>query len=228
MDLIPTNQPRTMSSIDLLDVINTEREKFGECIVRRNDFHARVRDELEGEHYETFVVTNPNGTETENYRLTIKQCMYVAMRESKGVRRTVQARLEAGASAAFVIPQTLSSALMLAAQQAEQIEQQQAQIEQARPAVEFVDRFVEAKSSKCLSDVAKLLGWKPQAFIAKLNADTVIFKRGGNWLPFQAHIDAGRFTVKAGEASGHAFQQTRVEPAGIAWLASRYPAPAKV
>tara|TARA_R110000868_G_scaffold47933_1_gene156448 strand:+ start:89 stop:313 length:225 start_codon:yes stop_codon:yes gene_type:complete len=40
-------------------------------------------------------------------------------------------------------------------------------------------------------------------------------------LAFQAHIDAGRFSVKAGEASGHAFQQTRVEPAGIAWLASR-------
>lgn len=131
--------------------------------------------------------------------------------------------LEAQAAApTFQIPTTLSGALRLAAEQAERIEQQAAQIEAAAPAVAFVDRFVEAKSSKCLSDVAKLLGWKPQAFIAKLNADAVIFKRGGCWLPFQSHIDMDRFEVKTGEASGHAFQQTRVTPAGVAWLANRY------
>jgi phage antirepressor YoqD-like protein len=131
---------------------------------------------------------------------------------------------EANVAPAWQIPTTLSGALRLAAEQAQKLEEQQAQIEAAKPAVEFVGRFVEAKSSKCLSDVAKLLGWKPQSFIARLSADAVIFKRGGSWLPFQAHLDAGRFTVKTGESQGHAFQQTRVTPSGVAWLASRYPA----
>jgi phage antirepressor YoqD-like protein len=100
----------------------------------------------------------------------------------------------------------------------------EAQIEAAAPAVAFVSKFVEAKSSKCLSDVAKLLGFKPQAFISKLSSDGVIFKRGGSWVPVQLHIDSGRFAVKTGEASGHAFHQTRVTPAGVAWLANRYQA----
>lgn len=101
---------------------------------------------------------------------------------------------------------------------------QQAIIEQQKPAVEFVERYVEARSSKCLSDVAKLLKHKPQAFFKLLSDNDVIFKRGGSWIPFQQHIDAGRFSVTTGEANGHAFQQTRVEPDGIVWLARNFPA----
>jgi phage regulator Rha-like protein len=123
----------------------------------------------------------------------------------------------------FNIPTTLSGALRLAAEQAETIEHQALLIESQKPAVEFIERYVEARSSRCLSDVAKLLKHKPQAFIAMLSKDGVIFKRGGSWIPYQHHIDVGRFTVSTGESNGHAFQQTRVEPDGIVWLASRYP-----
>jgi anti-repressor protein len=98
------------------------------------------------------------------------------------------------------------------------------QLEAARPAVEFVERYVEAKSSKCLSDVAKLLKHKPQAFFKLLSDNEVIFKRSGSWIPYQKHIDKGRFTVTTGEGNGHAYQQTRVEPDGIVWLAKMFPA----
>lgn len=101
---------------------------------------------------------------------------------------------------------------------------QQAIIEQQKPAVEFVERYVEARSSKCLSDVAKLLRHKPQAFFKLLSDNEVIFKRSGSWVPYQQHIDAGRFTVTTGESNGHAYQQTRVEPDGIVWLANNFPA----
>lgn len=123
---------------------------------------------------------------------------------------------------AHAIPQTFAQALMLAAQQAERIEQQQAQLEQQKPAVEFVDRFVEAKSAKGFREVAKILGLKEREFIADLAADGIIFKQGANWLPKADHQHAGRFTVKAGEANGHAFHQTRFTPDGIAWVAKRY------
>lgn len=146
---------------------------------------------------------------------------------SAPLRRAVIARwrqLEAGISASpqFLIPTTLSGALRLAAEQAEIIEQQALEIEAAQPALQMVQRYVEAKSSKCLSDVAKILNWKPQAFIAELHKDGVIFKRSGSWVPYQQHIDAGRFTVKTGEGQGHAWAQARVEPAGIEWLARKY------
>ena len=104
----------------------------------------------------------------------------------------------------------------------EQVIALQAVVEAQKPAVQFVERYVEAKSSKCLSDVAKILQRKPQEFIAELAADGIIFKRAGNWIPNQQHIDNGRFTVHTGEASGHAYHQTRVEPDGIVFLAKHY------
>jgi phage antirepressor YoqD-like protein len=131
--------------------------------------------------------------------------------------------LEAAAQApAMALPQTFAQALRLAAEQAEVIESQAAALEAAQPAIQMVERYVEAKSSKCLSDVAKILGWKPRAFIAELAAHGVIFQRAGSWVPYQNYIDSGKFTVKTGESNGHAYHQTRVEPAGIEWLARTY------
>lgn len=146
-------QQQTMSSIELLGLINAARIQFGESEVRRNDFHARVRDELDGEHYETFVVPNGNGTTSEAYRLTIRQCMYVAMRESKGVRRQVQEKLEAQR-----VPQSFAQALRLAAEQQEQIEMQKAALEVARPKVVYADAMLNADGTVLVRDAAKTIG----------------------------------------------------------------------
>ena len=83
----------TMTSIELIELVNEARAEFGEGDVRRNDFTARCRDELAGEHYETFVVQNLNKTESVELRMTRDQCMWVLMRESKSVRRRVTAKL---------------------------------------------------------------------------------------------------------------------------------------
>lgn len=89
------NVQKTMSSIDLLGVINQSREENGEPSLRRNRFHEKVADELEGEHYTKSVVTNSNGTKSEVLMLTHDQCMLVSMRESKAVRRSVLEKLNA-------------------------------------------------------------------------------------------------------------------------------------
>lgn len=52
-----TNQ-KIMSSKILLEIINFARLSFNENPVRLNDFNSRIADELEDEHYETFVVQN--------------------------------------------------------------------------------------------------------------------------------------------------------------------------
>ncbi len=84
----------TMTSSDLCELVNSARIEFGENEVRRNDFTARCKDELDGEHYETFVVGNPNGTTSEVIRLTQDQCLLISMRESKAVRRRVVDQLK--------------------------------------------------------------------------------------------------------------------------------------
>lgn len=88
-----------MTSIELLEIINQERAKAGESVVRHNVFLARCKDELDGDLYENFVEP-PKTTETgripafEAIRMNPDQCKLVAMRESKSVRRHVLARLK--------------------------------------------------------------------------------------------------------------------------------------
>ena len=94
MNQMLKSQSVTMSSLELLDVINASRHEHGQSGLRRNDFHARVTDELEGEYYETFVVENHNGTKTTAYKLNHDQCLLVAMRESKTVRRSVLEKIK--------------------------------------------------------------------------------------------------------------------------------------
>nr|WP_236183332.1 transporter [Pseudomonas juntendi] len=85
---------RTMSSFDLLVLVNEARMQHGESEVRRADFTARCKDELDGEYYETFVVRNSRGPASEGLMLTKDQCLLVAMRESKAVRRVVVQKLK--------------------------------------------------------------------------------------------------------------------------------------
>ena len=115
----------TMTSIELLDLVNEARTEFGEGDVRRNDFTARCRDELAGDHYETFVVQNLNKTESVELRMTRDQCMWVLMRESKAVRRRVTAKLNRLDQQPIVptLPGDYISALehLLASKRAEQL-----------------------------------------------------------------------------------------------------------
>lgn len=91
----------TMSSLELLDVINVSRDEHGQGAIRRNDFHARVADELEGEFYETFVIpAGPSGGRpSQGFLLNHDQCLLVSMRESKAVRRSVLTKIKAIESA---------------------------------------------------------------------------------------------------------------------------------
>jgi len=84
----------TMSSRDLLELVNNARLQHGEKAICLNDFNARIVDELDGFHYEKNVVQNLNNTESFFYTLNQDQCLLVAMRESKGVRRTVLEKLK--------------------------------------------------------------------------------------------------------------------------------------
>ena len=99
MTLAILNTNDTMTSLELIEVVNQARAMHGEPEIRRNDFAARCVNELDGEYYETFVVENHNGTSSVGIRMTRDQCMYVLMRESKSVRRTATQQLNKPQSA---------------------------------------------------------------------------------------------------------------------------------
>jgi len=125
------------------------------------------------------------------------------------------------AQAAPAVPRTMSQALRLAAEQAEQIELQQAALALAAPKAEYVDRYVAANGAKGFRQVAKLLGANEHAFRAWLQDEKIMYRLGGEWTAHQCHIDAGRFVVKTGvaQANEHAFNTTKFTPKGVNWVA---------
>lgn len=89
------NVARTMSSIELRDLVNEARTRAGETKVRNDQFIIRVEDELAGELGVCSFIAHPqSGVMMASYDLTLDQCTLVGMRESKAVRRTVLQRLK--------------------------------------------------------------------------------------------------------------------------------------
>ncbi|WP_205880005.1 phage antirepressor KilAC domain-containing protein [Lampropedia aestuarii] len=138
--------------------------------------------------------------------------------------RVIDRWQELEAQQAPSLPKTMAQALRLAADQAEQIEQQAEQLALAAPKVEYVDRYVAANGAKGFRQVAKLLNANEHEFRAWLQDEKIMYRLGGEWAAYQNHIDAGRFVVKAGVASqnDHAFNATRFTPKGVNWVAGEW------
>ncbi|MGF6904639.1 phage antirepressor KilAC domain-containing protein, partial [Paraburkholderia sp. GAS348] len=95
-------------------------------------------------------------------------------------------------------------------------------VEQQKPAVQFVERYVDASGSKGFRDVCKLLHAKEPEFRAFLIERNIMFRRDNRLVPYASHIDAGRLEVKAGvsnDGSGYAYTQARFTSKGIQWIA---------
>ena len=92
------------------------------------------------------------------------------------------------------LPQTFAEALRLAAEQAEQIEKQQARIEEMKPKEEFFDQVTDSKDACDMATVAKVLNMG----IGRNNLFEILRNNKilqGNNQPMQRYIDLGWFRV---------------------------------
>lgn len=140
------------------------------------------------------------------------------------LRRRVIARLhELERQHAPRLPQNFAEALRLAADQAdqaEQIEQQQQALAIAAPKVEFVDRYIDGTGLKGFRQVCKLLKANEARFREFLENKRIMYRVGGEWVPYAPHIDAGRFAMKTGIADNdHAYNAAKFTPKGVQWVA---------
>lgn len=110
---------------------------------------------------------------------------------------------------------------------ADELEQKRAamkQLEAAKPAVEFVDRYVSADSgNKGFRQVCKLLNANEREFRQFLSDEKIMYRLGGEWMPYQSHVEAGRFVVKTGVAENeHAYNSAKFTPKGVNWVAGKW------
>lgn len=143
-----SSQQKTITSLELREIINQCREAAGEQPIRLNKFNEKIDDELDGDHYTKSVVQNPNNTESVVYNLTLDQCTLVGMRESKAVRRNVLEVLKRKQSG---IPETYADALQLAADQAKQLAL-------AAPKVAYFDQVADRSNLMNATQVAQKFG----------------------------------------------------------------------
>lgn len=207
----------TMSSREIADLVESRHDSVKRTIERLQDKGLiQLTPMVEVKNHLGQVVTE--------YQL-IKRDTYVVVAQlsPEFTARLVDRWQELESQQMPQIPQTLSEALRLAADQAEQIERQNLLIEQQRPKVEFVQRYVEAGTTKSLRETAKILRVPERAMIDCLVGDGLLFRQSGNLLPYQKYHAKGLFDVKTGTTEyGHNYTQTRVTSKGIEYIASRY------
>jgi phage antirepressor YoqD-like protein len=222
--LIKLNESGFMNSLDFLnEIINPERLKAGEPEVKNTHFSARIEDELD--ELPAVKIIYRFGNEMRTYDLTVDQMTLIGMRESKSVRRNILEILKRMDKPK--LPQTYAEALLEAGRLALENEKQAEQLRLAAPKVEFVEKYIDSSTGSLgFRKVAKLLKVNEKSFRAFLNDEKIMYKLGGDWVPYQNHIDAGRFEVKAGlaehEESSHAFTQSKFTAKGVEWVAGEY------
>ena len=142
-------------------------------------------------------VTNPNPTT--DYALTLNfakhLCMLSRTKQGNKCRDyfiACEKKLKDEQHKKFPIPQTYSEALMLAANQAKQIEAQTKQLEEQKPKVEFFDQVTDSKDAIDMAACAKTLniGIGRNRLFEFLRTKCILDRHN---LPYQRYVDLGYF-----------------------------------
>lgn len=220
MQLIATALQQTMTSLEITELTGKEHGHVKRDIVNMLELLNKDASSF------GYIYLDSYKREQSGYRLPYDETICLLTGYDIKARMAVIKRWqELEAKPAFQVPTTLSGALRLAAEQAEVIEQQAAQLAYAAPKVAFVEQYVDSTSgSKGFRQVCKLLGAKEPEFRAFLHDEKIMYKLGGEWVPFAQHLDAGRFEVKAGtsEASGYAYNSAKFTAKGVEWVAGEW------
>ena len=185
---------QAVSARELYDFIGYDKSQWSRWYQTNiiNDKFA-----VENVDYQTLDIMS-NGNMTKDFAITIsfaKEICMLARTEKGKEARLYFIECEKMLKNKFEIPQTYSQALMLAAKQAEQIEEQTKLIEVQKPKVEFFDAVADSKTAVPVNDVAKVLeikGMGRNKLFEFLRQNKILMN---NNRPFQRYIDAGYFRV---------------------------------
>ncbi|MFX1667845.1 phage antirepressor KilAC domain-containing protein [Riemerella anatipestifer] len=135
-----------------------------------------------------------------DYALTLDTAKEISMlqRSEKGkiARRyfiECEKKLRTGA---YALPQTFAEALKLAAQQAERLELQQAELKKQAPKVAYYEEVLQSDSTYNTNQIAKELGMSAITLNKKLKDLKVQYRQGGTWLLYHKYQSQGYTKTK--------------------------------
>lgn len=186
-ELVTKNE--IMTSLQIAEITGKEHRNI------TRDIDALIEQGLDVLNFEQTYYFDKSNRRQRMYQLTKKGCLilasgYDALLREKIIDRWEQLEIEKKSQ--FQIPQTLSQALLLASQQAEQIEHQQRLIEAQKPKADFYDTVMDSKSTIDMNDVAKTLnmGIGRNNLFEFLRENEILMP---NNRPYQKYVDRGWF-----------------------------------
>lgn len=206
----------TMSSREIADLVKARHADVCRTIER-----LIGRNVING--YAPSAYTHPqNGQQYTVFNVNKRDSYVIVAQLSPEFTADLVDRWQELESQSPAIPQTYAAALLEAGRLAMENDKQREQLALAAPKVEFVNRFIESTGNKTFRETAKILQANERELRAYLYQNKIMYQIGGGWMPYQNHIDAGRFEVKAGEANGHVFSSAKFTPKGVEWIAGKW------
>ena len=185
------NGKNVVSAKELYDFLGYDRSQWSRWYQTNILNNEYAEDNVDYEAFDTVS----NGNHTKEFAITIDFAKELSMlsRTEKGKKaRLYFIKCEKKLMNKFSIPQTYSEALLLASNQAKQIEEQNKQLEEQKPKVEFFDQVTDSKDAVDMKECAKILnmGIGRNRLFEFLRSRAILDRKN---LPYQIFIDKGYF-----------------------------------
>ena len=216
VNVVQINQPATMTSLQIVEMINDERKAISVLtgkapkVLLHKTFLTKARDVLGDEGQQNFLHTHVNQQNGQSYPIYIfpkREATLMAMSYSPAISAAVYDKMTAleeyvqqtdkpvlpnfnspaEAARAWAIEYERSEQLALVVEQKETL-----LIEQA-PKVEFHDSVTSAGNCHTMEEAAKILGWGRNNLFKWLRESGILMQ--DSTLPYQRHITEGHFSV---------------------------------
>jgi len=239
MNLVTSNPSVTMTSLDLVDYINSQRDE-GEAELQHKHFCEKVQKVLGAERSAELLADLPDsyGRPRKGYKFPKREACLMAMSYSYDLQAKVFDKMTELEETAHrpQLPDFTNPAIAARAW-ADQVEARQLieaktvelehKVEVLAPKAEALDRMALADGEVCLQTAGKLLQQPPNKFISWLRGlGTWIFKRQGSSRnsAYTDKINAGYLNVRTTttimpDGSERVTEQVVVTPKGLAKLA---------
>ena len=194
----------TMTSLEIAEVTGRNHKDVMRSIREMEDAWAKVN----GRNFALVEYKDAKGEMRPCYSLNKTECLYIATKFNDEARAKLVLRweeLETKERNQYQVPQSFAEALMLAAKQQEQIEEQQSQLEasykeieelngaiaEMEPKVTYVDMILASKETVTTTQIAQDYGQSAKAFNVLLRNFGVQHNVGGQWVLYAKHLPFG-------------------------------------
>ncbi|WP_230325690.1 phage regulatory protein/antirepressor Ant [Bacteroides finegoldii] len=196
-NLILSNK-KTMSSLEIAELAGRNHKD----VMRSIRDMEPAWEKINGRNFALVEYRDSKGEMRPCYELDYKECMYVAAKFNDETRAKLVLRwdaLETGkATPAYQVPSSFSEALMLAAQQQLQIEEQQKQIScmsteivEMKKKTDYLEIILSSRGTVVTTQIAQDYGMSAKAFNRLLADKGIQRKVNGQWILYAPYMSSG-------------------------------------